>query len=200
MTLTLSTPHSSASNTPLVKKIIMPGEYFVSWPPAEISTLLGSCVSACLWDKARKIGGMNHFMLPDAPQDSRTNISDRTRSLRYGLFAMEVLINDLLVMGAKREHMVAKVFGGGNITGVLTDHHVGRRNGHFVIEFLRKDNIKVVASDLGGLHSRRVKFNTHTGAVRLERVASADPIALQAERKYSERVKQDPVGGDIVFF
>lgn len=183
----------------LVKKIIMPGDYFVSWAPAEIATLLGSCVSACVWDSHRKIGGLNHFMLPDSPSEARS-LGDKTKSLRYGLYAMECLINDLLTMGAKREHLTAKVFGGANITGALHTQHVGRRNAEFVIDFLRKDRIKVVASDLGGPHSRRIRFNTQTSAVRVERVASANSAALQQEKRYSEKINKDPVNGDIVFF
>lgn len=190
----------SATTAPvLVKKIIMPGDYFVSWAPAEIATLLGSCVSACVWDSHRKIGGLNHFMLPDSPSEART-LADKTKSLRYGLYAMECLINDLLTMGAKREHLSAKVFGGANITGALNTQHVGRRNAEFVIEFLKKDKIRVVASDLGGPHSRRIRFNTQTSAVRVERVASANSAALQQEQRYSEKINKDPVNGDIVFF
>jgi chemotaxis protein CheD len=190
----------SATTAPvLVKKIIMPGDYFVSWAPAEIATLLGSCVSACVWDSHRKIGGLNHFMLPDSPSEART-LADKTKSLRYGLYAMECLVNDLLTMGAKREHLSAKVFGGANITGALNTQHVGRRNAEFVIEFLKKDKIRVVASDLGGPHSRRIRFNTQTSAVRVERVASANSAALQQEKRYSEKINKDPVNGDIVFF
>jgi chemotaxis protein CheD len=190
----------SASTAPvLMKKVIMPGDYFVSWAPAEIATLLGSCVSACVWDSHRKIGGLNHFMLPDSPSEART-LADKTKSLRYGLYAMECLVNDLLTMGAKREHLSAKVFGGANITGALNTQHVGRRNAEFVIEFLKKDKIRVVASDLGGPHSRRIRFNTQTSAVRVERVASANSAALQQEKRYSEKINKDPVNGDIVFF
>lgn len=183
----------------LVKKMIMPGDYCVSWAPAEITTLLGSCVAACLWDSHRKIGGVNHFMLPDSPSQANT-LAEKTKSLRYGLYAMEVLVNDLLAMGARREHLSAKVFGGANISGVLNSQHIGRRNAEFVVDFLLKDKIKVIASDLGGSHSRRIRFNTQTSAVRVERVASANSAALQQEKRYSEKINKDPVNGDIVFF
>ncbi len=195
----LTSPAAAHCATLPVKKIIMPGDYFVSWAPAEISTLLGSCVSACVWDSHRKIGGLNHFMLPDSPSEARS-LGNKTKSLRYGLYAMECLVNDLLTMGAKREHLSAKVFGGANITGALNTQHVGRRNAEFVIDFLQKDKIKVVASDLGGPHSRRIRFNTQTSAVRVERVASANSAALQQEKRYSEKINKDPVNGDIVFF
>lgn len=183
----------------LLRTTIMPGDHMVSWEPAEIVTLLGSCVSACLWDSRLRIGGMNHFMLPDAPPKADT-LGEVTKPLRYGLFAMERLINDLLMMGAKRETLVAKVFGGANISGVLLTQHIGRRNADFVLEFLQKDGIPVVASDLLGSHSRRIRFNTQTSAVRVERVAGADTIALINERSYSRTINNDPVNGDIVFF
>jgi chemotaxis protein CheD len=199
MSTVLLAPPVNPNPLPLIKKMIMPGEYFVSWAPAEITTLLGSCVAACLWDSHRKIGGMNHFMLPDSPSNAHT-LGDKTKSMRYGLYAMEVLINDLLAMGAKREHLQAKVFGGANISGVLNTQHIGRRNAEFVVEFLYKDKIKVVASDLGGPHSRRVRFNTQNSAVRVERVASANSAALRQETPYSEKINKDPVNGDIVFF
>lgn len=197
--MSLSTSNTVPQTTPLARKIIMPGESFAAWAPTEISTLLGSCVSACLWDSRLKIGGMNHFMLPEAPGAAR-GLGDATKSMRYGLYAMECLINELMHMGARRDTLVAKVFGGANITGVLSTQHVGRRNAEFVSEFLWNDKIKTAAADLGGLHSRRVKFNTQTGGVRVERVASADSIAARQEKKYSETLNQDPVTGDIVFF
>ena len=199
MSMVWPTPLETQVATSLVKKVVMPGEYFVSWAPAEIATLLGSCVAACVWDSQRKIGGLNHFMLPASPPEVR-NLGDKTKSLRYGLYAMEVLINDLLAMGAKREHLSAKVFGGANITGALNNQHIGMRNADFVMDFLLKDKIKVLAADLGGPHSRRIRFNTQTNAVRLERITSANSAVLKREIPYSEKINKDPVSGDIVFF
>ncbi|HEY1059115.1 MAG TPA: chemoreceptor glutamine deamidase CheD [Limnobacter sp.] len=183
----------------LDRKVIMPGEHCVSWDPVEIVTLLGSCVAACIYDSQRKIGGMNHFMLPDIPSVAPA-LTDQTKPLRYGLYAMERVINDLLMMGAKREHLVAKVFGGANMTNTLENQHVGRRNAQFVIEFLRRDKIRVLASDLGGTNSRRIRFNTRTNAVRVERVASADQLALRQERQYRDQIQSDPVNGEVIFF
>jgi chemotaxis protein CheD len=184
----------------LVRRTIMPGEHAVSWEPAEITTLLGSCVAACIWDSHRHIGGMNHFMLPDIPVSHQSGSPDPSRPLRYGLYAMERLINGLLLMGAKRENLVAKVFGGGNISGLLGEHNIGRRNSDFVLDFLKRDQIKIGAVDMGGIHSRRVKFYTDSGKARVFAVAVADRIAAQQERRYSESIRKDPVSGDIVFF
>lgn len=178
--------------------LVMPGEHKVSWEPAEIATLLGSCVSACVWDRKRKVGGMNHFMLPDAPAD--TGVGAQTLPMRYGLYAMEQLINDLMMMGCKKESLVAKVFGGANMTGASSDSNIGRRNSEFVLNFLEKDRIPLVSVDLGGLHSRRIRFLTDTGKVRVYKVPSADQRALQQENFYSLKIKNAPDVGDITFF
>lgn len=191
-------PAVNASAPNYLKHVVMPGEHFVSWDPAEIATLLGSCVAACIWDPKRKIGGMNHFMLPDAPRNESP--SGASFPLRYGLHAMERLINDLLMMGAKRETLLAKVFGGGNITGASGSTNVGRRNSEFVLDFLRKDKIKVGAIDLGGLHSRRIRFYTDTGKVRVYRVGAADQKAIQLENQYKLQIRSTPETGDTVFF
>ena len=180
------------------KHIVLPGQHCVSWDPAEIATLLGSCVAACIWDQKRHIGGMNHFMLPDAPPEGTVN--DASFPLRYGLHAMERLINDLLMMGAKRETLLAKVFGGGNITGASGKVNVGRRNSEFVLDFLRKDKIRVGAIDLGGMHSRRIRFYTDTGKVRVYRVGAANQQARQLEDQYRLQIKSTPEQGDTVFF
>ncbi len=177
--------------------MIMPGEHAVSWTPVIIGTLLGSCVSACLWDRRLGIGGMNHFMLPDAPDAG----SQTGAPLRYGLYAMERLVNDLLIMGSRRSDMLAKVFGGGNITGHLTDHHVGQRNATFVVDFLHKDGIRLMAQDLGGRHSRRIQFNTKTGAVKMQKLPRHDQHKILVQEKiYSEKIIHDPPAGGVEFF
>lgn len=183
-----------------VKHTVMPGEHFVSWDPAEIFTLLGSCVAACIWDTKRHIGGMNHFMLPDVPV-AKADLSEGSYPLRYGLYAMERLINDLLLMGAKRENLIAKVFGGANMTGATGSANVGRRNSEFVLDFLRRDGIKVTGVDLGGTHCRRIRFLTDTGKVRVYRRDANDSAAVARENQYSLKIKSTPEkGGDIVFF
>lgn len=196
---TVESAPSRASASSVPQKVVMPGEHFVSWDPVEIFTLLGSCVSVCIWDSKRQIGGMNHIMLPDLPP-SGGQASDHTKPLRYGLYAMERLLNDLFAIGAKREHLVAKVFGGANMTGALQSQHVGKRNGQFVTDFLARDRIHIAGQDLGGVHSRKIRFNTHSGSVRLERVPNADDMARQQEKRYQEKLRQDPVIGGVVFF
>lgn len=178
---------------------IMPGEHCVSWSPVELITVLGSCVAACLWDKRLKIGGMNHFMLPDLPKQVN-GVTDQTKPLRYGVYAMERLINDLLVMGAKREHLVAKVFGGANMTHALNSHSIGQRNAEFVMEFLEKDGIRVECADLLGAHSRRLIFYSDTGVAYVRKMVLVDTVVKQQEKHYREQVNQDPVVGKITLF
>ena len=107
---------------------VLPGEYFVSGDELVIMTVLGSCIAACIWDGKARIGGMNHFMLPDG--------DGADGSGRYGSYAMELLINEMLKLGARRETMQAKVFGGGQVMAGFTTMNVGERNTKFVLDYL----------------------------------------------------------------
>lgn len=126
-------------------------------PDTSISTILGSCVATCLYDESTQIGGMNHFLLPDGAGAS-------LNSARFGVNAMELLINALIKQGAFRNQLKAKVFGGGRMIAGLTD--VGQKNARFVIEFLRREEIHCVAQSLGGTQARRVEFWPGTGRAR----------------------------------
>lgn len=177
--------------------MIMPGEHFVSTQPVLIGTLLGSCVAACMWDPQTGMGGMNHFMLPDGPSGS----SPEGAPARYGLYAMEVLINDLLRRGCERSRLRTKVFGGANITGSTSTQHIGARNAQFVLRFLADDGFIPDAADLGGSHSRRIYFNTATGTVRVSRVRKVQTDEILAlEDRYSNSLKSDSTEGDLTYF
>lgn len=130
-----------------------------------MTTILGSCVSACLWDPVSRVGGMNHFLLPEAPEGAR---DDR----RYGVQAMELLINALLSRGARRERIRAKVFGGARMSPAMAD--IGGRNGAFVQRFLADENIPLESSSLGGLSARRIQFWPATGRARQHLVEAGD--------------------------
>lgn len=171
---------------------IMPGEHCVSWSAVEMITVLGSCVSACIWDSRLKIGGMNHFMLPDHPKVSK-EAEEQGKPLRYGTYAMERLINDLSVMGSKREHMVAKVFGGANMTHALNGHNIGQRNAEFVIEFLEKEGIRVESADLLGAHSRRLIFYSNTGVAYVRKMVAVDEVVRQQEKRYYAELNRKPL-------
>ena len=177
---------------------ILPGEYYCTFKDMLIVTVLGSCVSACIRDRVSGIGGMNHFMLPDGGDGSNPLIS---ASARYGTYAMEVLINELLKSGARRENLEAKVFGGGNVLRGLTALNVGERNAAFVMQFLKTERIPVLAEDLNDIHPRKVYFFPKTGKVMVKKLMQTqnDTVAKR-ELDYARRLKVEPVGGDIDLF
>lgn len=144
---------------PYKRVILLPGEYHVSSKPIVISTLLGSCVAACLYDPYQKIIGMNHFLISGNSMAPTTPIC-LSEAGRYGIHAMELLINEMMNQGAQRNNLRAKVFGGSALSGsqVRSVYRVGENNSRFVIEFLTLENIPIEARDLGGTHGRVVHF------------------------------------------
>lgn len=138
---------------------IAQGEYRTSGlAPDVLSTVLGSCVAACIWDPVRMIGGMNHFLLPASHDTSNA------KSLRYGAHAMEMLINDLQKQGAVRSALQAKLFGGANMASNLGD--IGASNARFAKNYLETEGIPCIAESLGGVNARRVLFRPYSGHVR----------------------------------
>lgn len=177
---------------------ILPGEYYFTGKEMLIVTVLGSCVAACIRDRVTGIGGMNHFMLPDSGNDTDSPLS---ASMRYGAYAMEVLINQLLKAGARRENMEAKVFGGGNVLRGFTTINVGERNAQFVRDYLRAENMRVVAEDLNDVHPRKVYFFPRTGKVLVKKLKQLNNYTLvKREQDYASRLKTTAVGGDVELF
>ncbi len=177
---------------------ILPGEYYFTCKDMMIVTVLGSCVSACIRDRVTGIGGMNHFMLPDGGGDADSPVS---ASMRYGTYAMEVLINDVLKAGAKRENLEAKVFGGGNVLRGFIAINVGERNALFVRDYLRAENIRVVAEDLNDIYPRKVYFFPRTGKVLVKKLKQLNNNTLvNREQDYASRLQTTPVAGDIELF
>lgn len=176
---------------------ILPGEYYYTSKDMLIVTVLGSCVSACIRDRVKGLGGMNHFMLPDGG-DPGNPVS---ASMRYGTYAMEVLINDLLKAGARREHLEAKVFGGGAVLRGFSAMNVGERNAAFVTQFLKTEKIPVLAEDLNDIYPRKVYFFPHTGKVLVKKLMQTHNDTLaRREADYASRLKVAPVAGDIDLF
>jgi chemotaxis protein CheD len=175
---------------------ILPGEFYATDADEVIVTVLGSCVAACLMDPVALVGGMNHFMLP-----INKSIEERDiwYAARYGVGAMELLINALLRQGAHRDRLVAKTFGGGKVMRGLGD--VGSQNIDFVRRFLAQEDIPCWAEDLGGLHPRKVYFFPHSGQVLVKRLEHLhnDTITTR-ESRYFERLVQAPDGGDVELF
>lgn len=175
---------------------ILPGEYCVSSTGMLLVTVLGSCVAACIRDRELGLGGMNHFMLPE---DSRKETAGA--SARYGTFAMEILINHLLKLGARRSRLEAKVFGGGAVMASLANSNVGVRNADFVLDFLATEKIPVLASDLLDSYPRKVYYFSDTGRVlvkKLNRVHN-DTLFVR-ERSYRDSLATEQVSGDVELF
>jgi chemotaxis protein CheD len=175
---------------------LLPGEYFVATRDMLLVTVLGSCVAACIRDVRTGIGGMNHFMLPDtAATESAAN------GARYGVYAMEVLINHLLKLGARRENLEAKVFGGGNVLPGLVQANVGHKNAAFVQRFLATEHIRIAARDLADVYPRKVYYFPATGRALVKRLLVLhNDTVLTREIDYRARLVHAPVGGDIELF
>ncbi len=177
---------------------ILPGEYYTTGRDMLLVTVLGSCVSACIRDRVSGIGGMNHFMLPDSGQDQGNPLSS---SARYGAYAMEVLVNQLLKMGAKRSNLEAKVFGGGNVLRGFVVANVGERNAKFVLDFLAMEKIRVVAQDLLDIYPRKVYFFPSTGKVLVKKLRRVhNDTIVEREKEYSTRLQYSKVEGDVELF
>ena len=173
---------------------VLPGEYFVSNEDLVIMTVLGSCISACLWDGRVRAGGMNHFMLPDG--DSADGFG------RYGSYAMELLINEMLKKGARRESMQAKVFGGAQVMAGFTTLNVGERNTKFVLDYLAMERIPVVSQDVLDIHPRKVCFFPVTGKALVKRLAHSHPetLAVEERKGNAATVAKATSGGSVDLF
>jgi chemotaxis protein CheD len=173
---------------------IGPGEYYITQRDMMIVTVLGSCVSACMRDPVAKVGGMNHFMLPT--RDAEGPLS---ASARYGAYAMEVLINKLFALGARRERLEAKVFGAARVLPGMSD--IGERNARFAIDYLKRESIRVLANDLGHDEPCKIYFFAQTGRVLLKRLKSLrNDTIVQRERDYAERLGRISGGGSADLF
>lgn len=178
---------------------ISPGEYYYTDKDMVIVTVLGSCVSACIRDSVTGIGGMNHFMLPDsAAADKDSPVSE---SMRYGTYAMEVLINQLLRNGARRENLEAKIFGGGNVLKSFTTMNVGDRNAIFVRKFLKDERIRITSEDLLDIYPRKVYYFPKTGRVLVKKLKNMhNETLVKREQDYASKLKVSDVGGEIDLF
>jgi len=178
---------------------LLPGEFFVAREDILLSTVLGSCVSACIWDPGAKIGGMNHFMLPgDGGPDPSQLIN--AASGRYGVFAMEQLINEIIKRGGRKPSLEAKVFGGGSVLRNFSTLNVGDRNAEFAMDFLRTEGIRVTSQDLLDIHPRRVAFFPVTGRALCKKLMQAEASLVSEEQKYKASLSSRSVSGDVELF
>jgi chemotaxis protein CheD len=175
---------------------ILPGEFLATSRDLVMLTLLGSCVAACLHDPDAGIGGMNHFMLPEG------SAGPVSAPARYGVYAMEVLLNALLKHGARRSRLQAKLFGGGNVLKAFTANNVGDQNVRFVRTYLSREGIPVVAEDLLGVQPRKVGYYPKTGRALVRRLPQVpDAEISRMETLYRDRLRETPViDGEVEMF
>lgn len=179
---------------------ILPGEFYITRAEEAITTVLGSCISACIRDPELAVGGMNHFMLPEDTTQGKSSWLDNDAGLatRYGSFAMESLINGLLKLGARRERLEVKLFGGGHILNVGMD--VGDRNIDFARHWLKVEGYKVVAEDVGQTVPRRVVYFPASGKVRVKHLRPLESREIaQREQQYLRKTAK-PAAGEIELF
>lgn len=177
---------------------ILPGEYYATTRDMMIVTVLGSCVAACIRDRETGIGGMNHFMLPHSDADPDNPLST---SARYGTYAMEMLINDLLKLGARRAFLEAKIFGGGNVMRGFTVHNVGKRNAEFALNYLDTENIRIVGEDLLDVYPRKVYYFPSSGRVLVKKLRNLhNNTLIEREQEYESRLDIKPVTDDVELF
>ena len=181
---------------------ILPGEYYVTTNDEIIVTVLGSCVSACIRDPVMGIGGMNHFMLPASKEEYKVlRATSDSEATRYGNFAMEKLINDILKNGGRRDHLEIKLFGGGKVIKHMTEADIGNRNIAFVRDYLQTEGFKIVAEDLGDIYPRKVVYYPMTGRVQVKKLRSMhNDTIIERESGYKKQLEQQPVAGDIELF
>lgn len=167
---------------------LLPSEYYVTASGTVLSTVLGSCVAACLHDREAGVAGMNHFMLPD-DGESASGTRDAAESMRYGGYAMDVLIRELVRAGARRDRLQAKVFGGGAVLANMTTLNIGDRNADFVLRYLRAERIEVAAQDLRGPHARRVCFVPATGKAIVRKLRAQTEVR-QVQKEEGELLRR----------
>lgn len=178
---------------------ILPGEYYVTVNDELVTTVLGSCVSACLRDRRLGVGGMNHFMLPVSDSGSWGGEGNCCVSTRYGNFAMEHMINEILKHGGQRRNLEAKVFGGARIMGGVSD--VGAGNIEFVRQYLATEGIPLVSEDVGEIYPRKVIYFPRTGRALVKRIRELhNDTVIKREKAYQAELSRQPVEGEIELF
>jgi len=179
---------------------ILPGEYYVTNYNELVTTVLGSCVSACIRDKVFGIGGMNHFMLPLSEGKGWGGASDFTSTAtRFGNYAMEHMINDILKHGGHKKQLEANIFGGGRMMDAQTD--IGRTNIDFVCSYLKTEGIPVLAQDVGDIYPRKVIYFPKSGKVRVKKLKTMhNSTVLTRETRYRKEIVEQPVQTDIELF
>ena len=185
----------------IVTAKILPGEYYVTKEDEMITTVLGSCISACIRDKVLGIGGMNHFMLPDTTEERLQESAEAVVGIptRYGNFAMEHLINTILVNGGKRDNLEVKLFGGGKIIPTFTG--IGLKNIGFVLEYIDTEGLQLIAQDMGDIYPRKVNYFPKTGKVKMKKIKTLrNQELIQREICYRVEIRDVAVESNVELF
>ncbi|MFK7794153.1 MAG: chemoreceptor glutamine deamidase CheD [Gammaproteobacteria bacterium] len=176
---------------------ISPGDYYITDQDEVITTVLGSCISACIRDVRMGIGGMNHFMIPI--KCPHTSHPEQDMDTRYGTYAMEHLINDIYKHGGTRKNLEIKLFGAGNV--LVGSGNVGAKNIKFVRDFIHTEGYKIASENLGGDNPRKINYSPITGKVMMKKLASTNLAEIQREeKKLQTKVETTPVAGEIDLF
>lgn len=180
---------------------ILPGQFYVSNAGEMVVTVLGSCVSACVRDPINGVGGMNHFMLPVQNSGRFGNNPELTDAARYGNWAMEFLINEVLKNGGVRKNLEVKLFGGGRVLSGMNKMDVGKKNIDFILHYLDQENIAVAVKDLGGEYPRKVLYFSDTGSVKVRKLKhTRNDVVYQREEDYAKTISRRPTQGEIELF
>jgi len=178
---------------------IIPGEYYVTQHNEIITTVLGSCVSACVWDRVFGIGGMNHFMLPLSRNGEWGGSDLVSTANRYGNYAMEHMINDILAHGGHRRNLAVKIFGGGKIISEMSN--IGLKNVEFVEKYIKSEGLDLVGRDIGDRYPRKVVFYPQSGRVRVKKLKKLhNDTLIKRERAYQHNLVNAPVEGSVELF
>ncbi len=194
----ISRSWDKALGMPVAK--ILPGEYYVTVEDEMITTVLGSCVSACIRDRVFGIGGMNHFMLPESDHGGWGGATDVTSTAtRYGNYAMEHMINEILKHGGHRRNLEVKLFGGGSI--INSSSRVGMHNIEFVRCYLKTEGLSIVGEDLGDIYPRKIQYFPRSGRARVKKLKHLhDTAVVEREQAYKRDLEQAPVAGEVELF
>ena len=180
---------------------ILPGEYYVTSNNEAIVTVLGSCVSACIRDKVFGIGGMNHFMLPINKSMNDVDVAAMSNAGRYGNFAMEKMINDILKNGGTRENLEVKIFGGGRVLKNMQTLDIGNGNIDFVRDYIQTEQLHLVGEDVGDIFPRKVVYFPLTGKVKVKKLRQMhNNTIIERETSYMSSIEVKPVESDIELF
>lgn len=181
---------------------ILPGEYYVTTQQEVIVTVLGSCISACIRDSVAGIGGMNHFMLPMSKDgNDHWRASDPSAATRYGNYAMEHMINDILTHGGKRRYLEVKICGGGRVLKSMQLIDIGQKNIDFVKDYIATEGLKLLSEDVGDIYPRKVQYTPATGRLRIKRLRSMhNDTIIRRETEYEHNLERETVSGDVELF